>query len=232
MRRLIVAGLALACLAAAGAVGWWSHAPKLNALLYATNRLIVVQVHLDEAPTSYILVAGDSQAELQSTSQRVCGSEMINAGVNGSNAAVYADLLDRVAIPVRPRAAVLTIGTNDLFAKGDPRSAASIARFEAALARIVGRLRGVTDRLVVTAVPPVSRRAGAKLDAAAIGIYSERIRAFCEHAGCRYADPFADLRDGDSGFAVAGALRDDLHVAGYRRIMSALEPSLCPAASP
>ncbi|GJE15519.1 SGNH/GDSL hydrolase family protein [Methylobacterium marchantiae] len=232
MRLPLVAAIALTALAAGGAIGWQSHVPKLSALLYATNRLIVVQVHLDEAPPDYILVEGDSQAELQSTGQRVCGLELVNAGINGASAAIYADLLDRVTIPTRPRAAVLTIGTNDLFTKGDPRSAGSIARFEQSLARIVGKLRGVTDRVVVTAVPPIGRRAGAKLDAEAVGVYSARIRGFCERGGCTYADPFADLRDGDGGYAVAGALRDDLHIAGYRRVMRALEPALCPASAP
>ncbi|WP_019905294.1 SGNH/GDSL hydrolase family protein [Methylobacterium sp. 77] len=232
MRLPIVAAIALTALAVGGVIGWQIHVPKLNALLYATNRLIVVQVHLDEAPPDYILVAGDSQAELQSTSQRICGLELVNAGVNGASAAIYADLLDRVTVPTRPRAAVLTIGTNDLFTKSDPRSAEGIARFEQSLARIVGKLRGVTDRVVVTAVPPFNRKAATKLDAEAVGVYSARIRAFCERSGCAYADPFADLRDGDSGYAVAGALRDDLHIAGYRRVMRALEPALCPASAP
>ena len=56
--------------------------------------------------------------------------------------------------------------------------------------------------------------------------------ALCERLGCRFADPFEALRDGDTGFAKPGAMRDGLHLSAYRPVMRALEPALCPTLPP
>ncbi len=53
------------------------------------------------------------------------------------------------------------------------------------------------------------------------------MKALCDRLGCTYADPFADLRDGDTGFAKPGALRDGLHLAKFRPALAALGPALC-----
>ncbi|GJD97053.1 SGNH/GDSL hydrolase family protein [Methylobacterium iners] len=232
MRHRLLLGLVGMALAAAGfALGAWRTPSRLDARLYAQNRLIAVQVHLDEAPAEYILLAGDSQAELHSPAQRACGLEIVNGGVSGSSSAVYAELLERLALRTRPRAVALTIGTNDLLVKNDPRGAAAATRFEASLTRIVTRLRAVSDRVVVTAVPPIGRVLAGRLDPLAVTDYSARIRVLCERLGCHYADPFADLRDGETGFAREGAMRDGLHLAAYRPALRALEPALCPVAA-
>lgn len=232
MKRLLGLGLcAVLLIGAGGAIGWSMRVPALNARLYAKNRLIAVQVHLEEAPADYVLIAGDSQAELQDTAQSACGLEVVNAGLSGATAAVYADLFPTLKVPVRPRVATLTIGTNDLNRKGDPTSEAGTARFAASVERIVRDLQAVGGRVVVTAVPPIGREVGNRLDPAAVGAYSRAIRTLCGRIGCTYADPFAHLRDGDTGYALPGGLRDGLHVAGYRRVQRALEPVLCPAGS-
>lgn len=230
MRAAVRFGLWSTFLVGAGAaIGWYARpSPQLNARLYAKNRLIAVQVHLEEAPPDYVLVAGDSQAELQDTAQRACGLEVVNAGLSGATAAVYADLFPRLTVPVRARMAVLTIGTNDLNRKIAPASEAGAARFAAAVEGIVHHLEKVSDRVVVTAVPPIGREVGDRLDAEAVGVYSQRLRELCGRIGCTFADPFAHLRDGETGYALPGALRDGLHVAGYRRVQRALEPVLCP----
>ena len=230
MRRgIALAGLALAGILAAGGA-WlvrWREEPRLSVTLYAQNRLVAIQVHLDEAPPGYVLIAGDSHAELQSGAERVCGAETVSAGVSGAGAGAYADLLARLTFPTRPSAAVLTIGTNDLNRRRDPTGAGAAAAFEGAVLALVGRLKALTDTVVVTAVPPIGRDAAGRLDAAAVGDYSARIRALCRRAGCTYADPFADLREEDSGLARDGALRDGLHLARYRPVLRALAPSLC-----
>lgn len=230
MMRPILLGLAgLVLLAIGGAVGWSARPSRLDARLYAQNRLVAVQVHLDAAPADYILLAGDSQAELHSPSQRVCGIETVNGGVSGSSAAIYAELLAGLDVRTRPRAVTLTLGTNDLLVKNDPRGEAASARFTTAVEGIVMRLTGASDRIIVTAVPPIGRELAGRLDALAVGVYSERIRAVCQRLGCIYADPFAALRDGETGFALPGAMRDGLHIAAYRPVLRALEPALCPA---
>ena len=235
-RALLLGGAGLALLAAGIGTGWVLHRPPaMNARAYAQNRLIAVQVHLDEAPAGYVFLAGDSQSELESPAQRPCGTELVNGGVSGSSAAVYADLVATLTFPRRARAAALTIGTNDLMAKNKPLGADATARFDASAERILRTLMANTDRLVVTAVPPVGRELARWLEPAAVAHYSERLRALCGRLGCVFADPFAELRDGDTGFARPGALRDGLHLARYRPVMDALAPVLCaprPASAP
>ena len=228
--RLSLAGLAL--LGAGAVIGWSAKPSRLNARLYAHDRLVAVQFHLDDAPDDYILLAGDSQAEFQSPAQRICGIELVNGGIGGTTAAIYADLASTLSIKTRPRAVALFIGTNDLKMKKTPRSYAAMTRFDEATERIVRRFQAVSDRVVVTAIPPIGRSLGDRLDAAAVRALSNRIQALCTRIGCVYADPFADLRDGDSGYALPGTLRDELHIAAYRRVMTALEPALCPNGPP
>lgn len=223
-----IIALILAASLGAGAawLAWSQQVPRLTVALYAQNRLVAIQAQLDEAPPGYVLVAGDSHAELQSGAERVCGAETVSAGVSGAGAAGYADLLGRMSFPTRPSAAVLTIGTNDLNRRRDPTGAGAAA-YETAVLALVARLRSLTDTVVVTAVPPIGSDAATRLDAAAVGDYSRRIQALCARAGCTYADPFADLRAGDTGLARDGALRDGLHLARYRPVLRALAPSLC-----
>lgn len=231
MRALLLALAGLAIFGVGFAIGWIEKPSRLNTRLYATDRLPSIQAHLDDAPDGYILLAGDSQAELQSPAQRVCGAEIVNGGVSGASASVYADLVATLSVKTRPRAVVAFIGTNDLQRKKEPLSDKTARRFDEAVERIVKRLQAHSDRVVVAAVPPISRSVEKRLEPAAVAAYSARIEALCRRLACRYADPFADLRDGDTGFARPGALRDDLHIADYRRVMRALEPALC-AASP
>lgn len=227
--RLGLAGLAI--LGIGFAIGWIEKPQRLNTQLYATDRLPSVQAHLDDAPQGYIFLAGDSQAELQSPAQRVCGMEIVNGGISGASAAVYADLVAKLSVKTRARAVVVFIGTNDLLRKKEPLSDKTALRFDEAVERIVKRLQAGSDRVVVAAVPPISRSVEKRFEPAAVAAYSARIEALCRRLSCGYADPFADLRDGDTGFALPGVLRDDLHIADYRRVMRALEPALC-AVSP
>lgn len=224
-------GLGAVLLIGAGAaIGWFARpAASLTPGLYGLNRLVAVQVQLTEAPPDYVLVAGDSHAEFQGAAQRLCGREVVNAGLGGATAAIYAALFPRLTVPVRARMAILTIGTNDLKRKNAPASEAGLARFAATVEGIVRDLGRVSDRVVVTAVPPIGRAVGDRLDAEAVELFSRRLRDLCGRLGCTFADPFAALRDGTSGYALPGALRDDVHLARYRQAQRALEPLLCPA---
>ncbi len=221
---LVAAGTALLGLGAA--IGWTARAPN-DARHYAEGRRAAVQQHLDEAASDYVFLAGDSQAELQPPAQRPCGLELVNGGSAGANAALYADVLDGLRFRVRPRAAVLAIGTNDLIAKNGPRTPRALARFDGNAERIVRRLRAESDQVVVLAVPPIGRSLADRLDAEAVAVHSEHLRALCARLGCRFADPYAPLRDGASGFARPGAMSNGLHVARYRPVMQALLPALC-----
>lgn len=227
-RRLVFATIGAGLFGLGLALGWWMHTPRPDARSYARDRLIVVQVHLDEAPETYIFLTGDSQAELQSTAARVCGREIVNGGVNGVGTALYAELLPTLAVNTRPQAIALTIGTNDILRKNDPRSPDALARFKASASRIIAHLGTLSDRVVVTALPPVGRASEGRLDPLAVGVYSQRLEAICERLGCSFTDPFAAIRDGETGLARPGAMRDGLHLKAYRPALKAMEPALCP----
>ncbi|MGT2479629.1 SGNH/GDSL hydrolase family protein [Methylobacterium oryzae CBMB20] len=155
---LIIGGLAL--LAIGGFAGWRLHRPGADARAYAEMRLIAVQVSLDEAPPDYVFWAGDSQVELQPGSQRPCGLDFLNGGISGATAASYADYLARLTFKVHPRLAILTIGTNDILVKNNPKLHKPTEQFEAAAEAIIKRLQTLSPRVVVTALPPVGREIG------------------------------------------------------------------------
>lgn len=228
MRRGLFAILAaLVLLTLGGLAGWYLHKPAADARAYAVMRGIAVQVSLDEAPPDYVFWGGDSQVELQPGSQRPCGLDFVNGGFSGATAAAFLDHLAGLRFHHAPKVAALTIGTNDILAKNAPRSAEAASRFEATVDAIVRRLQAISPRVVVTALPPIGRESGRFLDAAAVPDYSHRLRALCTRLGCTFADPFAPLRDGETGYAKPGALRDGLHLAAFRQAMAALEPVLC-----
>lgn len=199
----------------------------MDARHYGQGRRVAVQQHLDEAPANFVFLAGDSQAELQSPAQRPCGLELVNSGVSGANAAAYADFLDGLRFPHRARAAVLAIGTNDLIAKNHPGLPAQEAQFEATSERILRTLMRHAEKVVVAAVPPIGRELDGRLDAGSVAPYTARLRAVCARLGCRVTDPYAALRDGETGFAKPGAMGNGLHVAAYRPAMRALEAEIC-----
>lgn len=228
MRRVLAPAIAALLIFAAGVIaGWSSRKAPADARAYATMRVVAVQVALEEAPPGYDFLAGDSQTELQPGDQRPCGRPLVNGGVSGATSAAYADYLASLRFPVRPTAASLTIGTNDLLLKNRPRGIDAASRFEASAERIVRGLQAVSSRVVVTALPPVGREIASLVDADAVGDYSKRLQALCGRLGCTFADPFADLRDGETGFAKPGALRDGLHLAKFRPAIQALAPALC-----
>ena len=226
MKPLRLAATGLVLFGIGGFLGWRLHKPAADARAYAGMRLIAVQVSLDEAPPDSVFWGGDSQVELQPVGRLACGPALVNGGVSGATAAAYADHLASLSFPLRPKAAALTIGTNDILSKNNPRSTEAAARFEAATEAIVTRLQAVSPRVVVTALPPVGRELGSLIDAGAVTDYSRRLRALCGRLDCAFADPFETLRDGDSGFAKPGAMRDGLHLAAYRPALAALEPIL------
>jgi lysophospholipase L1-like esterase len=221
----ILAGLVL--LALGGLAGWRLHRPGADARAYAEMRLIAVQVSLDEAPPDYVFWAGDSQVELQPGDQRPCDLDLVNGGVSGATAGSYADYLARLTFKTHPRVAALTIGTNDILVKNSPQLTKPTEQFEAAAEAIIRRLQSLSPRVVVTALPPVGREIGKLVEAGAVADYSRRLQALCGRLGCIFADPFAALRDGDTGYAKPGALRDGLHLAAFRPALKALEPALC-----
>lgn len=219
--------LAGACLALTVALAALPGTVRARAAAAALDiRIEAVNAHLAEAEPGYILLAGDSHAELNGAT-RICGRPVVNAGVSGSRAAEYAAIVARLRRPLAPAATVLTIGTNDLRRSLDPLAPRALSGFEAAASDLLASLGGGGrgGLLIVTAVPPLDP-AVTKLDPAAVEAYSARLRALCAGAWCSVVDPFATLR-GPGGSATAGALRDGVHLASYRGATARLEQEVC-----
>lgn len=208
-----------------GSVGWIA-TPRQPSPSYADQRLPIINAHLADAAPGYVLLAGDSHAELTNPALRLCGSELVNAGISRAGAAAYADTLARFRFASRPRGAVLIIGTNDLRKRLHPEDPARLDRFEAAVESIVLRLLEVTHRVVVTAVPPLDRQIR-NLDAASVRHYSDRLKDLCGRLDCRFVDLFSDLREGVYGLVKPGTLGDGIHLGHYRPSLARVEPDLC-----
>lgn len=196
--------------------------------LYREARLNVVQQYLDEADPGFVLIAGDSNAELHSPSEGMCGRAVINVGASGATTKAYAGFLEELRFPVRPWAAVLTIGTNDLNRKKDPTSARSEELFESELDALIVKLRSIADTVFVTAVPPISREAKHDIDALAVVEYSQQIKAACERLGCRFIDPFVSLRESGTGYGLPGVNVNGKHLKRYKPVFSTIAANLCP----
>lgn len=218
-------GLAIACgilgVALAILAGELRSRPTAH---FADMRVAAINAQLAEAEPDYVLLAGDSHAEMDPVT-RFCGRPVINAGVSGMRASEYAAVADRFRPVTPPALSVLTIGTNDLRVSSNPLDPATLARFDAAASTLVGRLRAMGGATVVTAVPPLDREV-AKLDAAAVPTYAARLKALCDRLGCVFADPFRALRGAD-GRALPGTLRDGVHLRSYRTALAVLEGETC-----
>ena len=129
-------------------------------------------------------------------------------------------LLAALALPRRPRAIILTVGTNDANRKRFRDPPEAVIRFRQAFQPLLRRLAQKADLVVVTGVPPIaagqadgfSAEAGAGIGAAA--------EASCRaNASCRVASSFSDQ----------DRLTDGLHLADYERAYRRITPTLCAA---
>lgn len=160
----------------------------------------------------------------------LCGKATVAAGVDGAGGKVYGAVVGRLVFRHRPAAIVLTIGTNDLLAKNKPSRPDRLARLVSYDRTIVDTLAARTDRLIVTAVPPVAERVAGIFDLKALERLSRELAGICARtAGCAFVDPFEGLRSDRFGVARPGALADDLHLADYGEVARRLAPVLCPA---
>lgn len=198
--------------------------------LYADGRAPVINAHLADAPPGYVFLAGDSHAELASPALRLCGQEVVNGGISGARTSLYARVLGQLTFITPARAAILTIGTNDLRHRDKPLTPDRLSQFEEDAGRIIRQLQAHADLVMVTAIPPVDPGLAGVIDGPAGAVYSGRLEALCRQLGCRFADPFASLRGGE-GLARPGTLLDGLHLARYRPALTLMEPLICGTAA-
>jgi hypothetical protein len=192
-------------------------------------RWAVIASELARARPGYVLLAGDSHAELLGTPD--FGRPVVNGGVGGIRTAEYAADLARLRGVPRAGLAVLFIGTNDTVSLREPGSARRRHAFDADAARVVGWLRAHADAVLVAAIPPVRPAVPGYLDAPATLLYSERLERAASLHGCAYIDPFAALRDGDPARMRAGVETDPggCHLADYGLLERALAPAVAAA---
>lgn len=178
-------------------------------------RLLVIREALRAAAPGYVLLAGNSHAEMLGHPD-LGGRSCVNGGIGGITADDYADALDRcVDDPAKAAVAVLFIGTNDLLRYRRPLHTEARHRFAADARRILLRLERWADCVVVAAVPPIGAR-NASHEAGAVAVYSESLEQLCEARGHAFIDPFDGMRAAAfPGRARSGLHEDGVHLAEY-----------------
>jgi len=189
-------------------------------------RLGVINAHIAEATPGYILVAGDSNAEMINPAIRMCGRELVNAGISGSKIKDFVVRWRGLNFGNPPAAVLISIGTNDLHRKRNPLQAKYLAEFEKQAEILARQAMAASKAVFVMAVPPAERSMTA-YEPGAVVAFSERLKGVCERLGCSFIDPFADARDGASGLAKAGGTRDGIHATSYRKAVTVMEPAVC-----
>ena len=228
-RHRLGLGLLLLALTLPGGGAGLVRKPDRPALDHALARRPAIAAALAGVVPGAVLIAGNSHAELAGRVGLPC-APLVNAGIAGARAREVADGLAGQRAATWGRLGVLLIGTNDLLRVARPLSAQARARFAAEAAASLAWLSQNAERVVVAAVPPLGKAAAFRRDPAAVAVYSDILRGLCRPGTCRFADPFADLRDGDSGLAKPGSLPDAIHLADYAAMLDGLD--LCREAQP
>ena len=199
-----------------------------NAGDHADARLPKINASLSAAKAGFVFLAGDSHAELMGETT-LCGLPVVNGGSHGANAKVYASLLTGLDFKTQPSAAVLLLGTNDIFAKNQPAEPRNLAEKIARIDAIAKSLTKLSPQLVMTPLPPISSQATQILDLTALVALSQEQKWVCEqNPACQFVDPFRDMRDKVFGLARSGATADGLHSSDYGKVRQALEAAICP----
>lgn len=194
---------------------------------YLVGRARVVSYQTSNFNDGYVLLAGDSNAELALPDKTSCGRKFLNAGVSGAQATDYLDFLDRLTFQRRPAVAVVTLGTNHLLRKLDPAGQAAGDRYESELAAVVERLSKIADRVMVAAVPPAGAALDKFLDRAGVIKLTQRQKLVCDRLGCENVDPYASYRESEFALARQDATHDGFHLSEYATAYRAIDADLC-----
>ena len=193
---------------------------------YAGERARVVASQSGSLADGYVMLAGDSHAELALPDPPSCGRRVLNAGVSGAKADDYLAFLDALTLKSRPAVVVVTLGTNHLLRKRNPSAREARDRFEADLSEVVTRLSRLADRVVLAAVPPLSATASG-FDGASVGELTRRQAAICARLGCETVDPYLSYRGEDFGIARPDATTDGVHLTEYATAYRAIDRQIC-----
>ncbi|MBX9911592.1 MAG: SGNH/GDSL hydrolase family protein [Beijerinckiaceae bacterium] len=225
-RRWAAIAVALAVLAAAGLwlVFWLEGVDRGRYAHLATPERIAGLNRAFAEMGDDVVLFGDSHSEFIGDPSPLCGRSVINAGVGGVSARGYLNLLVELRMPRRAKAGLLSIGVNSARKKLLPRSRSD---FRDNASDLIAALQQRTQRLVVTALPPVGAEAARLYDLDALKAYSEELDGICRTAGCRFLDPFADIRSENPVIARPGSTRDGVHLVDYRAPLAKSATLLC-----
>lgn len=186
-------------------------------------RLKTIQAQLDQVRGPYIVVLGDSHAELLYLPS-LCGMPVVNAGLSGATLNDVVALAETITPPHRAEAVLLSVGTNDIWVKRKPESEAAENGFRAGLVALRQALAGWSERRALTVIPPVADEEGALFPRSAAARYSGMLAESCEPERCVYLDLFGaagQVRGPRSAFS------DGIHLRDYARFVRDREPELC-----
>jgi hypothetical protein len=186
---------------------------------YGRARAGAISAQIEQAGRDYILLAGDSHIE-RLYLPSLCGLPTVNAGIGGATAPIFAESLSRIRVGVRPRATILTIGTNDTFVRRASGSPESVRAFRDTTRRLVSRLATISAKLYVTAIPPVDASQGSVFPPEVASLYSAILKEHCDAGLCVFVDPFRER----TGLRFS----DGVHLAGSNGIYAGLSGTICP----
>ncbi|KQT47844.1 hypothetical protein ASG52_11315 [Methylobacterium sp. Leaf456] len=227
-RILAVASGAVLLVGLGGAIGHAvaSRTGGSKLRIYAEDRARVVAAQSGSLADGFVMLAGDSHAELALPEPFSCGRRVLNAGVSGAKAEDYLAFLDALQLKRRPAVVVVTLGTNHLLRKRTPSTRDARDRYEADLAVIVTRLSAMADRVVLTAVPPLAATAD-DFDGAGVAELTKRQAAVCARLSCETDDPYRSYRSDDFGIARPEATADGVHLTEYATAYRAIDRQIC-----
>jgi lysophospholipase L1-like esterase len=179
--------------------------------------------------TDAIVLAGDSHAALAATAIADCSTPVIDAGVRGASSEKYLKFLDGFPQTPRLKAVFVFIGTNDANRKRE----VSITAFKGNAEKIVSRFSRASEKIIVSAVPPISKDRGDKFDADKSVALSNVLSEVCgSRPNCTFIDPHAEYRDpGNSGEGSHPYLSGDgIHLSNYATLRDKL--GICQKAIP
>lgn len=187
---------------------------------YRAERLTAITTALSNLEGDYILAAGDSQI-LRWPARELCGLPLVNAGIDGATSEDLGNLLATLDLRRRPRAVIVTIGTNDAFRKRSSSPQQAALHFDAALRRVLDDLSRRTSRILVNAPPPIDPHGDSGFWPEAIGPIRAAAEAACRDNGaCRFQTPFG---------AETVLAPDGIHLRDYQAAYARIEAQACSA---
>jgi hypothetical protein len=224
-RRIALSACCAATLLGATYISFQQREKGLLSAPGFSARIQIMQEHLATQTQPYIILAGDSHAELLGW-DRVCGRPIINLGLSGVAAIHYGKIMSRLKVERPAESIVVFLGTNDLSHKLKPSSEKSSKRFENRFQAVINDAQRFASRVVYANVLPNANdsRAASWLDTSMIAQYRGVATRACLQNGCQLLD---------TENAAISATEDGVHIDRSDRSVGAklyalVERKLCP----